>query len=592
MNEKDPGILNTLKNIPILSDEGSGVIKFATDYELLQFFCMRHLINKFGPSTELGCLVRGLLFSKTRDEFINKWNQKHEDIVEIFNRNNDHLNQFEDLFQCKLTDNGVTEPGFDIQSLWSRARYRCPSCTNHSESMHSHLNYDSNSCKLFYKRIKILLKYITSKFNNAYKRRNLKDFLNKIKNNADQNHSTCHCKENPFKKALYDLNEYPCKHNIQEYQYELLPKYTIPMSSIEIEQREVNEFEKETWKFPQKRILPQAPLTKDDELLLATLGFPEDERIYETASFIHKTDDLTDAAIMTYLKILFVHYSSLKYGYYNYSTEALNLFNDFAFKWMFNKVSFSDLDIEADRNSCIEELHKLNLKGDIDCEQEYFKDEDDKDDEDDNDDEDSSILEKMKKCEDKEELYNNEINTIEESEEEDNEEMDENFNEEEMDEDFNEEEMEDDNEGDINQIDNKDENDYDEEMKENDNEEEMKENDNEEEMKENENEGEINQIDNKDENDNEEEMKENENEGEIHQIDNKDENDNDEDIGENDFDFDTQFENANQEKIIQLANSISSIVRSLPTDKPFNNADDAAVLIKQLAQEFKRFKPQ
>lgn len=60
-----------LHELPVLSDQGLGLIKFCHDNNLIQFFCLRHVINLVGPKPFFGKLIRKLLMSQTEPEFVN-----------------------------------------------------------------------------------------------------------------------------------------------------------------------------------------------------------------------------------------------------------------------------------------------------------------------------------------------------------------------------------------------------------------------------------------------------------------------------------------------------------------------------------------
>ena len=88
-----------LSQLPVLSDEGSSLVNFCRSNSLNQFFCYRHLINKFGASSKLGGIVRGLLFSATREEFQQNWTENERFICEELSQTSDlHVAQFERLF--------------------------------------------------------------------------------------------------------------------------------------------------------------------------------------------------------------------------------------------------------------------------------------------------------------------------------------------------------------------------------------------------------------------------------------------------------------------------------------------------------------
>jgi hypothetical protein len=64
-----PEVYTKLLHLPVLSDEGTGLRKFCGDKGIRQFFCFRHLINKFGAGSLIVALVRKMLFYSKIEEY-------------------------------------------------------------------------------------------------------------------------------------------------------------------------------------------------------------------------------------------------------------------------------------------------------------------------------------------------------------------------------------------------------------------------------------------------------------------------------------------------------------------------------------------
>lgn len=75
------GRVDRLHELPVLSDQGPGLIKFCHDNNLVQFFCLRHVINLVGPKSFFGKLIRKLLMSQTEPEFVDN----HEYTIKALN---------------------------------------------------------------------------------------------------------------------------------------------------------------------------------------------------------------------------------------------------------------------------------------------------------------------------------------------------------------------------------------------------------------------------------------------------------------------------------------------------------------------------
>ena len=67
---------NLIKKAPLLSDQGSGLIKFAKIEDLIHFFCLKHIIDKFGSSTPISSITKDLLYCGTETEFKEYINKK------------------------------------------------------------------------------------------------------------------------------------------------------------------------------------------------------------------------------------------------------------------------------------------------------------------------------------------------------------------------------------------------------------------------------------------------------------------------------------------------------------------------------------
>ena len=63
--------INCLHLLPVLSDEGKGLIKFCSYNNLTQFFCIRNIIGKIGAQSVWGKLIRRLLMAQTEEDFNN-----------------------------------------------------------------------------------------------------------------------------------------------------------------------------------------------------------------------------------------------------------------------------------------------------------------------------------------------------------------------------------------------------------------------------------------------------------------------------------------------------------------------------------------
>jgi predicted Zn-ribbon and HTH transcriptional regulator len=139
-----PDTYEHLCSLPVLSDEGTGIKKFCCDLRIRQFYCFRHLINKFGAAGIIGALVRKMLFISKKHDFDEELEVNLAIAASYFRGNPKKLRLFEELFLVTFEPNDDTKketwtihsPGYDEQALWSRMELHVGTCSNHAERFH------------------------------------------------------------------------------------------------------------------------------------------------------------------------------------------------------------------------------------------------------------------------------------------------------------------------------------------------------------------------------------------------------------------------------------------------------------------------
>jgi hypothetical protein len=139
-----PEALKIAMSLAVLSDEGVGIKKFCHDNNIKQFLCYRHLINKFGPGTDIATLVSKMLFTQTREDYAAQRELNFMMAAIILSKDGKHLHAFEDLFGVKLDplkkpeNNPWTrvDDRYEAQALWTRAISHIATCSNHAERFH------------------------------------------------------------------------------------------------------------------------------------------------------------------------------------------------------------------------------------------------------------------------------------------------------------------------------------------------------------------------------------------------------------------------------------------------------------------------
>ena len=360
----DNNAYEILKQHPVLSDEGSAVKKFCKINNILQFFCYRHLINKFGANSPLAGLVTNLLFTQTKEEFIETfYNSKTLILQELNKTTQQHIKQFEDLFQCKTIVNNkeitdITEPLFEEQSMWKRALFHCPTCTNHSESSHSHLNQCAINCRLYNKRLNIIFDYIQNRLHKFKKRNNLKNEIRFLLMQAynEKPREICKC-QNPFKSALYHI-DFPCIHNVSKFSFEDFPPLIQPVFDCKkVTMKEVSGDEKK-WIFPSSKNLPYFTLTEDAILLLNVLGHPDNKDLKPLVKMLPHYD-LSRHEQKNYISLLYVNFMASRLGTYDYSKPIIDEFRDFSFNFVYNGLK---LDTYNKNNAYDSKIRNDNIK--------------------------------------------------------------------------------------------------------------------------------------------------------------------------------------------------------------------------------------
>ena len=330
----DQNSYERLKEIPVLSDEGSALEKFCSDNNLQHFLCFVHILRKFGSSSKLGGLIKGLIYQKSEEEFKKSWRQKMPNILKELKENPQHIKRFEKLFNCSVEDNSISDPDFTHQSLWNREIFHIPATTNHIESCHSHVNAAVRQIRKPFLKVKALITFIHNRMKNFYKRPNLKKAVNCIKALAkikekhckNMGNEKCRCKNN-FKKSLFCLDcDFPCIHNVYDFVIEEYPHFQAE------EHEAVIEFTKEkiqeNWYFEQKQEFSKFTFDDDDLLVYQTLGRPKESILSNTILFLGHTKK--KKALKGYLEILFVHFCSHFYGKYSYEEEVVQKFYNYA----------------------------------------------------------------------------------------------------------------------------------------------------------------------------------------------------------------------------------------------------------------------
>lgn len=102
----------------MLSDHAPGLVKFCKDINILQFFCIRHIINSIGPMSFFGKLAMKLLMSQSEPLFVANYQYVMKNTNGCFQINKEPLEKV--LKHCIISisdDQIVANPNVDDESL-------------------------------------------------------------------------------------------------------------------------------------------------------------------------------------------------------------------------------------------------------------------------------------------------------------------------------------------------------------------------------------------------------------------------------------------------------------------------------------------
>lgn len=253
-----------IKNLPILSDEGKALKKFADMSNIIQYFCFRHIINKFGSNTPIAALVRTLLYCYSEEEYNDVINTSKDRITEILKESSvSQLKKFAKLFgfgnfpslrellykRCTENEKAKIEelafnPLFPAQSLWERSRYRVSTCSNHSESTHSKLNKSVRNLRgsNYFEIFEIVFACIQKRFEKATKRRNLSEAIRRVRKSASEF-------EDSIRQQIEQASDNCCSPTLRQIFYSSLYHCDFP-NFVDV------------WRF---KIVPFEPFVESDE---------------------------------------------------------------------------------------------------------------------------------------------------------------------------------------------------------------------------------------------------------------------------------------------------------------------------------------
>ena len=219
----------SLLSLPVLSDQGKGIEKFCKQRKIVQYWCIRHIINIVGANSFLGKLTGKLLMSQTPEEF----DKHYADVLKMSNSYNENLKNKtineKFLAYCflrlneknEIVENIVDQKLFDKIVLFNRDMVAAAS--NHAEGFHSKLKKIANEGKGFVNNIsklyelmnKRLEKYVSGLSADKQCTRIKKMLLEKQKLYNIVPSESCDCDSNHHLELIVG-KLLPCIHTIKE----------------------------------------------------------------------------------------------------------------------------------------------------------------------------------------------------------------------------------------------------------------------------------------------------------------------------------------------------------------------------------------
>lgn len=234
----------------ILADRGAAIVAFCTKYNLFHFFCWKHLLENIGNNSKMLPILYWINSSNSIDELNNRTSYAKNLISDERYANDKSQKKMEELLSC-------TEHWAKIMRLvnFEDRLISISSSSNHQESQHKTFNAHIE-CKKIELRLKQIFEDLENRVNNflANPNRNAKNKLKQLINLShylpdDQKVDSCNCFDSIYSSSLYEINDFPCVHTIENSSYVTINskidktknnKYSLPKETIDIVMCETN----------------------------------------------------------------------------------------------------------------------------------------------------------------------------------------------------------------------------------------------------------------------------------------------------------------------------------------------------------------
>jgi ubiquitin C-terminal hydrolase len=215
------------KRVDVLSDQGPGLISFCKTHGIKQYFCHRHLIEKFGASSPAGMLAARVLRCQTVEEYQELHPQFIAEALAL--HANGRLSEKSlEMFTHWLHDKNDLADG-----LWHRVEAGIARCSNHIERFHGVINQRIKRERVYAlpRRLRILYDEIMLKAN-AYANpkpeqrfRSLRDAVKKLKDLNRVQRNVCNDTEcthfSHMMQRRFGIPWFPCAHTVHKEIHEI-----------------------------------------------------------------------------------------------------------------------------------------------------------------------------------------------------------------------------------------------------------------------------------------------------------------------------------------------------------------------------------
>jgi hypothetical protein len=212
------------KDLPVLSDQGLGLSAFCALHKIKQYFCHRHLIEKWSASSFAGMLVARVLKLMTEAEFTLL---RLQFIVEAETFNRNRLMSRKQLIAFRkwmALPADPSQPVF-LDGIWHRVGQGIARCSNHAERFHGIVNQAIRNarCKALPGRLKILQIEILRRVHQygVNPRLQVEETWHKLSRQNKCQRDTCddvdcqnYC---AMMRDRVRLDEFPCPHTVRSF---------------------------------------------------------------------------------------------------------------------------------------------------------------------------------------------------------------------------------------------------------------------------------------------------------------------------------------------------------------------------------------